>query len=147
MRWPRKQISEQNSFVFLGFRYNSLSSRDWRSFVMFSEWLSREFDHTAMSSMYMWQKQPIHGCRAAVTWRWCIAGAFLMPMGITTHSYNPQGVFTAVKGTSSGCIRVWKKLFVMSSVANTFPCAQSARISLTSGMGKLSVTVFEFSRR
>ena len=76
-----------------------------------------------------------------------MAGAFLIPMGMTSHSYNPQGVLTAVRPTSSGCIRVWKKLFVMSIVANTRPEATSVRISLTRGMGKLSVTVFEFSCR
>ena len=40
---------------------------------------------------------------------------------MTTHSYSPHGVFTAVISTSLGCILVWKKLLVMSSVAKTLP--------------------------
>ncbi len=68
-----------------------------------------------------------------------------MPMGITIHLYKPQGVLTAVSGMLLGCMRVWKKEFVMSVEAKNCPCAQSARISLIRGMGKESVTVFWFS--
>ena len=76
-----------------------------------------------------------------------MVGAFLMPIRMTVHSYNPQGVFTAVKLMSSGCICVWKKLLVISSVAKMLPCAMSANISFMWGIGKLSVIVFVFSWR
>ena len=68
-----------------------------------------------------------------------------MPMGITTHSYKPQGVLTAVSFTSSGCMRVWKKLFVMSRDAKYLPVPQSERISEMRGRGKESVIVFVLS--
>ena len=61
------------------------------------------------------------------------------------HSYNPHGVLTAVSLMSSGCICVWKKLFVMSIEPKMVPVPQSARMSNTRGRVKLLVTVFVFS--
>ena len=64
-----------------------------------------------------------------------------MPMGITVHSYNLHGVLTMVSFMSSGCIHVWKKLFVMSIDPKILPVPQSARMLDMWGNGKLFVMV------
>ena len=63
----------------------------------------------------------MYSCKAAVTQCWCIAGEFRKPMGITSHSYSPRGVVTAVRYTSSGCTLVWKNELVMSIALQILP--------------------------
>jgi hypothetical protein len=75
-----------------------------------------------------------------------MAGAFFIPIGIMIHLYRPHGVLTAVSSISSGCILVWKKLFAMSIVANSFPFLQSMRISEMCGRERQSVMVLVLRR-
>jgi len=70
----------------------------------------------------------MYGHRADVTHHWWMASTFLNPIGITIHSNKLKGVDTAVSGMSLGCMHIWKKLFIMSMVAQIFPLAQSFRI-------------------
>ena len=93
----------------------------------------------------MWHFFPINVLKAAVMCCWCIAGAFFNPIGMTSHLYSPSGIVLAVRCTWSGCILIWKKLLVMSMVAQIFPLAQSLSMSSIWGRGWLSDTVFSFS--
>ena len=62
-----------------------------------------------------------------------------------SHLYSLNSVETAVNCMSSGCILAWKKLLVMSIVAQIFPFVQSFRMSSTLGSGWELMTVLEFS--
>ena len=135
----------QNSLVLFGLQYNSASSRACRIVRTFWAYSSILSDQIMILSKYTWQIFSINCCSAADTHHWCIARAFLIPIGMTSHSYRPHGMLTAVDSTSSGCIQVWKKLFVISSVAHIFPFAQSARMLSMHGIGKRFMTVFAFS--
>jgi hypothetical protein len=143
--WPRKLISVQNKDVFLGeqnkLAFHSASSTSW-TFLACSVTVC---DHIMMSSRYAWQIFLINPWRATNMRRWCVAGVFLPPCGITVHSCSPLGVSMAVYFISSGCMRVWKNEFVMSILPKILPFAQSCRILSIHGSGWLSSTVFAFS--
>ena len=130
--------------TFFGFKYKPLACKALRTHRMSRVWFVTVFNHITTSSTNMWQISPIKWRSAAVTRRWCIGGKFRNPIGITIHSYNPNGVITAVFQISSGFIKVWKNKFVMSSVDHTIPCVQSAKILSTRGSGKVSKTVLLF---
>lgn len=89
----------------------------------------------------------MNGLNAANIHLWCVAGAFLQPIGMTNHLYSPHGVVTAVRCVSSGWTLVWKKMFVMSILAHICPFVQSAKMLSTGGSGWLSGTILEFSSR
>jgi hypothetical protein len=61
------------------------------------------------------------------------------------YSYKLNGVEMAVSDMSSGCILIWKKLSVMSIVAQIFPLAQSFRMLSTLGNGCELTTMLAFS--
>src|ERR1700676_3799729 len=94
--WPRKSMDEQYRCVFLGLQYRRAARRASRMILTFWWCSSMVFDHMTMSSRYTWQILPIFSRRATATLRWWMAGALRSPMGITNHSYSPNGVETAV---------------------------------------------------
>ena len=67
------------------------------------------------------------------------------PMGIASHSYSPNEVVTAVKCASLGCMCIWKKEFVMLSLLQILPLAQSTSMLSTQGRVCASSMVFVFS--
>jgi len=49
-----------------------------------------------ISSIYTWYIFPISSSNVRIIYCWCVAGAFVPPMGITVHLYMLKRVLTAV---------------------------------------------------
>ena len=87
----------------------------------------------------MWHIFPMSSLSASVTCLWWVAGELCIAMGITTHSYRPDGISVAMYLMWSGWTRFWKKEFVMSIFFHILPFAQSARMSSSWGEGSCQV--------
>jgi len=132
---PEKLISIVNSVDFFSEQYNWASLSTSRTIAMFCLCSSSVSDKMIMSSRYTWHIFPIRSLSASVTCLWCMASEFHIPMGIMTHSHNPNGVSIAVYLMSSRCTRVWKNEFIMLILPQIFPLAQSTRMLLIHGSG------------
>ena len=92
----RKLISSANSLVFFGKQYNWAFLRACKTLWILFICFFIKLDQMMISSIYTWYIFPISSSNVRIIYCWCVAGAFVPPMGITVHLYMLKRVLTAV---------------------------------------------------